>query len=62
VNGKIAKVDMTWRRNKFLDTCGEDHESSSLEECSIEMVLQKKMNGFQLGLKRVMTEVELVDL
>ena len=58
---KIANVDMTWRRNKFLDTCGKDHESSCLEECSIEMALQKTMNAFQFGLKRVMTEVERVD-
>ena len=45
----------------FLDTFGKGHGSSSFEECFIEMVLQKKMNAFQYGLKRVMTEVERVD-
>jgi len=58
---KIAKVDMTWGRDEFWDACGKGHEreldiqidhqqragASRLEECSIEMALQKKKNAFQ---------------
>jgi hypothetical protein len=61
VKEKIATVDMTWRRDEFLYACGKVHKrelniqmnpqqragASPLEECSLEMVLQKKMNVFQ---------------
>ena len=67
VKEKIAKMDMTWRRDDFWDDYGKVHEweldiqiyhqqragASRLEECSIEMALQKKMNACQFPVWRM---------